>query len=404
MLEDKKLKIAYVIPRFYPFKGGTEINCYAIASRMAKLGHEVTIITTDVKYRNEQLPKEEMVDGMKVVRIHAWSDALYAGFYPGLLKYLLINKFDLIHSHGIGFFWREMCLLFTKLFRFRKTKFIVTLHGPFMALNDKSGIRGMAKKYGTLFLRLYLNKLYDGVVQVTSEQSKWMTFEYNFDLNKIFLVPNGIDSSMIEKEVYPHSVLDKIVITFIGRMEWYKGAQDLISAADSLKKSNKYKKFKEENPQITPDFEVKILGRAGNYTEKLKDLIEKLEAQDTAELIYSPSDEERDRILYEESQINVLPSKWEGTGIVLLEAMAKGNVVISTKQNDALDLIIEEGVTGYSYNFADVDALEDILFKLITKYDLRQKIREENLKRSVNFTWDGVMPSYLKMVGEVTSK
>jgi len=403
MTLEKRLKIAFIIPRFYPFKGGTEINCYSIATRMVELGHDVTVITTDVKYRNEELPRHETIDGIKVVRIHALNKSLYAGFYPGLLKYLFQNKFDLIHSHGIGFIWREFCMILLKLLKRHKTKFIVTLHGPFMALNDSSGIRGFTKKYVTFILRLYLNRLYDGIIQVTPEQYKWMTSEYKFSKEKIHLVPNGINSSMIERKIVPHTPEDRVVITFIGRMEWYKGAQDLITAADSLKRSDRYKKGNKENHVPLPDFEVKIMGRAGNWTEKLKDQIERLKADSFVELIFSPADEERDRVLYEESQISVLPSKWEATGIVLLEAMAKGNAVVSTKQNDALDLIIEEGVTGYSYNFADEDALAGILYKLLTDFELRQSMRRENLNRAKNFTWEGVMPAYLKMIDEVVN-
>jgi len=398
----KKLKIAYVIPRFYPFKGGTEVNCYSLAVRMVKLGHEVTVITTDVKYRNETLAREEVIDGIKIVRIHAFSESLYAGFYPGLLSYLLKHNFDLIHAHGIGFIWREFCLILTKIVKARKTKFIVTPHGPFMALNDKEGLRGIAKKYGTILLRTYLNWLYDSMVQVTPNQKEWMYSEYRYNPDKVHLVPNGIDESIIEKRLFVHEAEEKVVITFIGRMEYYKGIQELIAATYLLKRNAKYKK-ENENGRLMADFEVKIMGRAGNYTEKLKDQIEKLKAEDYVELVFSPSDEERDRILYEESQINVLPSKWEATGIVLLEAMGKGNAVISTRQNQAVDLIIEEGVNGNSYNFGDEDVLADILYNMLSNFDLRQSMRKENLKRAKNFTWEGVMPMYLKLIEKLTS-
>ena len=228
-----------------------------------------------------------------------------------------------------------------------------------------------------------------------------MESEYKFSREKIHLVPNGIDEALIEKRVIPHDENEKVTITFIGRMEWYKGVQDLISAADSLRRSDRYKRNNDQEHTALPDFEVKIMGRAGNWTEKLKEQIEKLKADSFIELMFSPDDEIKEKILYEESQISILPSKWEGTGIVLLEAMAKGNAVVSTRQNDALALIIEEGVTGYSYDFGDIDALVEILYKLLSNYELRQSMRKENLKRAKNFTWEGVMPAYLEMIGKV---
>lgn len=396
-METKKLKIAYVIPRFHPFRGGAEINMQAMASRMVKEGHDVTVITTNAKYRDEKLPLKEEYEGMHIVRNVAWNNLLYAGFYPGLLPFLLKNQFDVIHSSGIGFLWREFCLVIKKLISRKKTKFVVTPHGPFMALGDKKGFRGFARKTYTRILSLFIPWLYDKVIEINPKQEEWMVADYKIKKEKIVLVPNGIDADYPATEIFKHNKSDKVIITYMNRHEWYKGSQDIIKALDYLKNS-KSLEFKFEN------LEFYLMGRAGNYTQKLKDLVEKLYATSYVKFIFAPSDEERDRIFYEESQISILPSKWEGTGIALLEAMAKGNVGITTVQNEANEILIKEGRTGYVFEFGDYKKLARILKKLLEDYDLRQEIRKNNIKFAKQFTWDGVFPDYKLMIEELASK
>ncbi len=393
-----KLKIAYIIPRFYPFKGGAEQNIYALASRMAKEGHDVTVITTDVKYRNEVLPKEEMLDGMKIIRHHALNEALYAGFYPELFFYLLENHFDIIHVSGIGFIWREFCLIFKKIFS-RKTKFLATPQGKFMALGDRKGFRGFARKTYTSVLKLFLDWLFDVFIQVNPKQKTWMVKDYNIKSDKVRLIPNGIDENYLEKTLVEHTKEEKVVITYMNRMEYYKGIQDVVNSIHNILTTDEYK----NKLNKLPEFEFRIMGRPGSYTAKLKELVANLQLEDHIEFVFAPTDEERDRIFYEESQINILPSKWEATGITLLEAMAKGNALVTTYQNEAAYLIIKEGLNGFIYNFGDIGALSKILFELLSDYKLRQSMREYNLVFAKNFTWESVFPNYVKLIDELTN-
>lgn len=390
---DKKISIAYVIQRFHPFKGGAEQNTYALASRMAKQGHHVTVVTTNVKFRNETLPNTENYNGMKIVRNWSLNEQLYAGFYPGLLPYLLNNKFDVIHASGIGFFWREVCLLIKKIFS-RKTKFIVTPHGPFMAINNKDGIRGFAKKSYTFVLRMFIPWLYDVVIAVNPKQVEWMTKEYGINPNKIFILPNGIDLNYIEETLHEHTPSDKVVITYLNRHEWYKGIHNVIEAIKNIK----------ERALTKNRFEFWIMGRAGNYTPRLTELVDNYELEDNVKFIFSPTDEERDRIFYEESEINILPSNWEATGITLVEAMAKGNVLITTNQNEAAEIIIKQGENGYIYDYTDIEKLTEILAELLNNYELTQKIRKNNIEAAKDFTWEAIFPEYLSLVESISNK
>jgi L-malate glycosyltransferase len=389
----EKIKIAYVIQRFHPFKGGAEQNTYALASRMAKQGNNVTVLTTNVKFRNEKLEKNEVVDGMNIIRHWSLNEQLYAGFYPSLLPYLLRNRFDVIHSSGIGFMWREFCLVIKKIVS-PKTKFVVTPHGPFMAVNNKTGFRGFMKRFYTPILAIIVPWLFDVVIAVNPKQIEWMTKEYKINPSKIFILPNGIDSDYIEEALHTHTQDEKVVITYLNRHEWYKGIHNVIEAIHNIKQKGLNSKR----------FEFWIMGRAGNYTPKLTEMVDEYELEENVKFIFSPSDEQRDQIFYEESQINILPSNWEATGITLVEAMAKGNVLITTYQNEAAEIIIKQGENGYIYEYSDVDKLTEILAELINNFDLTQKIRRNNIEAAKDFTWEAIFPEYLLLLESLTNK
>lgn len=390
-MEKKKIKIGYVIPRFFPFKGGAEENFHALSTRAYLKGFDVSVVTTDVKFRTEKLEKNEVIDGVKVFRNHAINTSLYSGFYPEFLPFILRTQFDIIHTSGVGFFWREFCLILKKLFS-NKTKFICTPHGPFMSLNDSTGIRKYIRILGTLILRLYLNWLYDYFIEVTPKQKDWMFEKYRINESKIVLVPNGINEDYIEKEVIEHLKNEKVVITYMNRMEWYKGIQDVLKAIQDIISSK----------ISTPPFVFYIMGKAGNYTEKLKDIVSKNDLDEYVKFIFHPSDEERDRIFYKESQINILPSKWEATGITLIEAMAKGNIIITTTGNEACDIIIKEGENGFIYDFGDTEKLQNILTDLLKNHQKREIMRKKSLNYSKEFTWEKVVPQYFDLLKKLS--
>lgn len=379
-------KICYIIPRFHPFKGGAEQNFLAMTERMAKSGFDVSVYTTNIKFRNEILPKFEKFNGIKIYRHRAINESLYAGFYPGLFKSLMKNEFDLIHVSGFGFIWTEFCLFFTK-FRFRKTKFINTPHGPFMAFHS-SGIKGLIKKIYTKFLSFYVPFIYDEVIAVVGKQEDWLTKDYRIKKEKINVISNGIDQAYIENYPPRHEITDKVVITYLNRITWYKGIQTVLSAVDTMLK---------EKMITNTNFEFRIMGRPQSYLEQIKQQIRDKKLEDYVQIILSPTDEERDKSFLE-SQINILPSKWEAFGITLVEAMAKGNVILTTNQNQGVDMLIKPGQSGYSFDFGDDQKLADLLSRLIEDFELRKKIIAHNVGFSYEFTWESVFPKYKKLV------
>lgn len=382
------LKIGYITPYFHPVKGGAENNALHLALQMVKLGHQVTVFTSNT---SEGLyPNEEEYEGIRIRRFNRLNDQYYLGVYPSMFFALLSSNQDIIHAHGFGFIWHDFCLLFKKLFS-RKTQFINTPHGPFMAHGDYSLPQKLMKSVYTFVQKLLLNRIYSKIIQVNPNQEQWIT-NYGIAQEKITYIPNGIpeelfqevETSKLEKE---YNLNRKFIISFIGRFEKYKGLQDIISALPRLTKERS-------------NLHLIALGNKGNYLTKLRKQIKEEGLEKRITLLVSPTDEVRDQAL-QLSDIFILPSAWEAFGISILEAMAKNNAIISSRTEGGKFLITEEE-NGYLYDYGDVQELGNRIEKLMTDKKLLSKIQENNLEKAKEFIWDKIGKQYYLELKELS--
>lgn len=398
----RQLSLAYIIARFHPFKGGAEQYTLELAKRAAATGHQVSVLTTDVGPDGTRLPKYESLLGMQIIRSRAWNRQLNLGFYPDLLWQLLTHKFQVIHiSNGPGFIWRDICLMIKKLVSM-ETKLIISPHGGFLVTPDthtgiKQRVAGIAKLLMTPYFKLMWAPLFSAAIQVNPAQEKWIRGEYGFRKQPVYLIPNGISAEMIIDKKPSVDPIYPLTITYVGRMEKYKGIHTVIQALSKLR----------EQDLIGPaskNVKFAIISHIGPFYRELLKLIADLDMNEYVEIIPNADDAQRDKILTEVSQIHILPSQKEATGIVLLEAMAKGNAIITTYQNEAAPLLIEPGKNGYIFNFDDAPALTEILKELINNSSLRRDMINYNLEYIKQFTWEQTFPKYLQMLDSLQIK
>ena len=88
-----------VCPRYLPEMGGTETHVYEVSRRLSALGSfEVTVLTTD---RSRRLPREEVVEGIPVLRVPAWPRRRDYYLAPGIAAVVEQRSWDLVHCQGI---------------------------------------------------------------------------------------------------------------------------------------------------------------------------------------------------------------------------------------------------------------------------------------------------------------
>ena len=269
-------------------------------------------------------------------------------------------------------------MLLKKLFS-RKIKIVNTPHGPFMALKEYKAYEKTFKFLIESFERLS-NKAYDLVIQVNPYQSEWLP-KYGIKKEKIVYVPNGIPedifSAKANKKVLKKFNLEKyFLISYIGRIQKYKGLDQVIKVIPEIIKENKNVKFV-------------IIGEDAGYKNYLLNLIEELKVKSS--VIFTGKLKEKNDVLsiLNHSEIFVFPSEWEAFGIVILEAMAKKNAIISTNTEGG-KFLVKNNINGFLYNFNDLNELKKCLKKLIKDSKLRRKMQSNNLEKAKKFTWNKI--------------
>ena len=145
-----------------------------------------------------------------------------------------------------------------------------------------------------------------------------------------------------------------------------------------------------------PDWKVKVLGE-GMLRPQLEEKIRTLGLQDSFLL---PGEVKDITTELQASDILCLTSEYEGFGIVLIEAMAKGIPVIAFEYVGVHD-IINDGVDGFVIPFGDVDRYAEKLKQLITNKGLRGKLATAALSSVHKFDKDKVMLNWENLFTEI---
>ena len=119
------MKIALVCPASLPATqfGGILFLCVDIAREAAKIGHEVTIYTTDLDFANnastfnKNLPRRELHNGFKINRTHAWLSFKLFFVNPGMYFQMKKDKPDIIHTVGIRSFQSLVAAIISKKYK-----------------------------------------------------------------------------------------------------------------------------------------------------------------------------------------------------------------------------------------------------------------------------------------------
>ncbi|MBI5797500.1 glycosyltransferase family 4 protein [Candidatus Woesearchaeota archaeon] len=380
----KKLKIGYVLSYFHPFKDGTENNCLYLATEMVKLGHEVHVFTSDRRDGEIIKEKEGMINGIHIHRSKTWFRyKYYVEVNPGIIWSILEHKdLDILHIHSFGFMMYDLALILKKALG-DKTKIINTPHGPFMSLDSYPLWQKILKEtYSTI--EFPINFLYDAVIQVNTEQWKWIR-KSGVKRKNIHFVPDGIPEDRFrkidnKKFIKKHNLQGKFVLCNLGRVLKYKGQDDIVRALPDIVK--KY-----------PNVVFLSMGKDHGLLAECKHLAKELKVEDHVRFLGMVSEDEKLQGL-DAADIFILSSEWEAFGIVTLEAMARKKAVICTDCEGSLYLVKPEN--GLLYHYNDIEGLKKALFKLIEDTKLRKSMEKENYKKSIDLTNESIARNYLE--------
>jgi glycosyltransferase involved in cell wall biosynthesis len=122
--------------------------------------------------------------------------------------------------------------------------------------------------------------------------------------------------------------------------------------------------------------------------QNINDLIKKFDLADCVSFVGKVSNEDVPQYLVA-SDVFVLPSLYEGFGIVILEAMAAGLPVITTNVGGPPD-IIKDGVNGYLVEVKNSEQIADRVIRILNDNGLKEKMSENNRMEVKKYSWESV--------------
>lgn len=284
--------------------------------------------------------------------------------------------------------------IFFASFRFRKLlrnikPDIIHVHNQLSFVVTWFASLGLAgKKIYTLHnTRLYGSRLTDLFVKrialssihrfiAISDAAKSDFFNGKKYFEKTDIIYNGIDIK--EFQGGRTAETPKVVLICVARLRHSQKGQDLLIKAVSVLK------------QRGLDVECLLVGE-GDSRALLKGMIDKHDLSDQIHLMGNRDDVPE---LMWNSDIFVLPSRYEGLGIVLLEAMAAGLPIVASNV-DGVKELIEDGVTGLLFEPLNTKDMADKIEMFIQDASLRQICSENGLVYVKKFSIEKMYKNYL---------
>lgn len=137
-----------------------------------------------------------------------------------------------------------------------------------------------------------------------------------------------------------------------------------------------------------------VLVGTGPLREQLESEVRRLDLQD---VVHFPGFQKNSLKYLSRASVFVLPSLYEGLGLVLLEALAAGIPVVATRCPGGPNEIIEDGVNGLLVPVADEKALAASILRLLGDPSLRRSLVAQGLRKAAEFPWEAHIRDYLNI-------
>lgn len=363
-----KYRIVYCTPALYSAGGVERVVSFKASYFAEQLGYDVTVIVTEGKGRDCYFP---LSDKVKVINYELGFEELWrASFLKKVFLYLTKQR-------------RYKRLLKAELLRIRpdftismlrrEINFLTSLHDGSKKIGElhvnRANYRNFEANDSNVFKRLFaqfwmkslvskLKRLDQLVVLTDKSKSSWP------ELSNVSVIPDPIPMNQGDRShdsvqnQGPVPLIHRVVT--IGRYAYQKGYDLLLQAWAEVEKHY-------------PDWSLDIYGMGDqtSYRQLMSDL-----GIDARRCRLNGPVEDVVKT-YTDSSVFVLSSRFEGFGLVLVEAMACGLPVVSFDCPAGPDEIITDGVDGLLVPSGDVHALAGKLMTLMADEALRERLGQQ---------------------------
>ena len=345
-------------------------------AEMLSKKHDVHIFSSYYeKGTNKICSAEETKGKVKIKRFPALQPGLgILKYIPGGQSYMfwrfqkeaLEFKPDVIIAHAYRHPHTTQAIKIAK--KLGAKLFLVT-HAPF--LPERHLRKTLSEKlsvwfYDHLIAPITLNK-FDKIIAITPWEIPILE-KIGVKKEKIVLIPNGLKEEFFKNKAKSK---EQSIILFMGRISPIKDLETLILSINYIKDKT---------------IKINIIGPAEpQYLAKLKSLIKENNLYSRVKItdkVYTRKEQIEN---LDSSKIYVLPSKSEAMPQTLIEAMARGKIVIASN-NRGSSAIVQDRKTGYLFQVGNAQNLAE-------KIDLALSANQNNLKNAAKayvkqFHWD----------------
>jgi len=286
---------------------GTSVFCGEVANGLVAAGHDVTVAVCNPS-RTGIHPLDSRIKLVSIASLFKTND-----------KRLTTNGYALIHIHAL---WSPILHKVAKWARAQNIPVVWSPHGMITpwAMNNKK----WKKLIGWwLYQRWDLAKA--ALLHATAE-SEVADIRRMGLKNKVVVVPLGVRSEPLNTSTFAKATVDRKdirkeekVLLFVSRVQKKKGLVNLVRA------------WAELPSKVRNGWKVRIVGPdQENHTAELKSLCSGLDVRNDFEFVGPKYDDEL-KHEYASADLFVLPTHSENFGSVVIEALAHGVPVITTK-------------------------------------------------------------------------
>lgn len=355
------MKVIILCPYSYPSVCGVWTRVYQDAKFLESKGYEVHIFSSNVIKGTTKLSTHyEIYEGLHLhrfpVKLALGENAKFWNFKKELVK---LNP-DIIHAHV---YRHPHTNKSSKLAKKLNKPFVLTTHAPFVEKELRSFLLNLIVTVYDKFFSKSFFKRCTRIITITKWEEKSLE-QLGVKKDRLNYIPNGVKEDLYRLNADKKSNN----ILFLGRIDPVKNIECLIRAISILNKKG-------------ININVNLVGNIGNqnYYSKLISLIKELKLININFL--GPRFGKDKYKIYKKTKIFVLPSHREALPYVLIEAMAAGITVISSKTQGGKEII--ENKYGYLFDLNNEKQLaEKIELALKKPINGRKKALEYSLSKT----------------------
>jgi len=359
------MRICVVSDQSFPAWGGEGTAAQNLCIKLSQRGHYILLLTSKV-------PDPPQTEGIDVLRFPSFfipqKGYFSVSFFPEIISILKDKDIQIVHINLPTFLGWQVLIAATRLnipkvagFHVQVGNVIPFSSPPFFIFKK--------------LIEIWFSYFYSSFDTLISPSNLGRIILSSYCSKKIEIISNGIDlgifnlGSVSTEEIKRFKerfhLGEESLLLYVGRLSREKNVGYLLQIMQILKREKVKVKL-----MIVGDGELKGELREKTHFAGLENMV-----------IFTGFMSKQDLLCaYREADIFILPSFYELQAIVVLEAMAMGNVILvgDSSQNAARELV-KEGENGYLFSLENPGGAVEKIKMVLSDFKLKNSLQKASL-------------------------